>query len=67
MSQEVHGCLPLLLLDGLLSQGHVLHVFLQSVERRVGFHAYTVVVILGVAPARREANENADERLTRAN
>lgn len=51
--------LPLLLLDGLLPEGHVLHVLLQSVERRVGLHAYSVVVVLGVSPARREANDNA--------
>lgn len=52
MPQGVHGCLPLLLRDGLLSEGHVLHVFLQSVEWRVGFHAYAIVVILGVSSAR---------------
>lgn len=40
--------LPLLLLDGLLSQRHVLHVLLQPVQRRVRLHADPVIVILGV-------------------
>lgn len=40
--------LPLLLLDGLLSQRHVLHVLLQPVQRRVRLHADPVIVILRV-------------------
>lgn len=53
------GAVPLLLLDGLLPEGHVLHVLLEPVERGVGFHPDTVVVVLGVPSARREANDQA--------
>lgn len=42
------SALPLLLLDGLLSQRHVLHVLLQPVQRRVRLHADPVIVILRV-------------------
>lgn len=55
------GAVPLLLLDGLLPEGHVLHVLLEPVERGVGFHPDTVVVVLGVPSARREANDQAAE------
>lgn len=43
---------PLFLLNRLLSEGHVLHIFLESIERGVRFHTYTVVMIFGVPSAR---------------
>ncbi len=46
--------LPLFLLNRLLSEGHILHVFLESVEWGVWFHTYTIVMILGVPSARKK-------------
>lgn len=40
--------LPLLLLDGLLSQCHVLHVLLQPVQWRVWLYTDPIIVVLGV-------------------
>ena len=42
---------PLFLLDRLLSEGHVLHVLLQSVERRVRLQPDPIVVVLRVPSA----------------
>lgn len=53
---------PLFLLNRLLSEGHILHVFLESVERGVWFHTYTIVMIFGVPSARQ--NPESEHTLT---
>lgn len=40
--------IPLLLLDGLLSQCHVLHVLLQAVQWGVWLYTNPIIVVLGV-------------------
>lgn len=50
--------LPLFLLNRLLSEGHVLHVFLESIERGVWFHTDTIVMIFGVPSARQKVKVN---------
>lgn len=47
----VAAFVPLFLLNRLLSQSHILHVLLESVERGIWFYTYTIVMILGVPSA----------------
>lgn len=44
-------CVPLFLLNRLLPQRHILHVFLESVEWGIWFYTNTIVMIFGVPSA----------------
>ena len=57
--------LPLLLLDRLLSEGHVLHVLLQPVERGVWLHPDPVVVVLGI-PSETHSSTGVNPAATQA-